>query len=305
MMLFLLVMACLGGDVLPALAPPQADVTVVAVEAKVAAGEPVLVDVKSWSSTGWDVQPGIPFADGLEVQLVNEEGPVQIDDRAVRTWRYALSGPDGSYVVGTSEGHGRGPGDQERTFESLPLFVDIGVKGPTGGPMDGFAVAPPVSPPPYRWMVLTALAVLGLMALIWFIRRKLKSRPVVLPPPIPAHIVAQGAWADARAQVTEDHPLAIRLSMVLREYIEAKAGVPATRATTNEILKHFEHHGFDGVEFDIEARMRVQRILDATDRLKFAREGGGEDFFATLDKDFEGIIDATRPRATVTGGDGA
>jgi hypothetical protein len=277
----------------------------VVVDSKVDAGEPILVDVKSWASSGWNVQPGIPFADGLEVELVSEEGPVQIDERTVRTWRYSLSGPAGSYVVATSEGHGQGPNDQERTFEPLPLFVDIGVKGPTGGPMDGFAVAPPVSPPPYRWMALTALVVLALLGLVWFIRRKLNSRPAVLPPAIPAHIVAQGAWADARTQITEDHPLAIRLSMVLREYIEARTGVPATRATTNEILSHFEHHGFDGVDFDIEARMRVQRILDATDRLKFAREGGGEDFFATLDKDFEGIIDATRPQVLATGGAGA
>jgi hypothetical protein len=305
MILFLWLLACMGGDVLPALAPPQADVTAVAVDAKVDAGEPVLIDVKSWASSGWDVHAGIPFSEGLEVELVSEDGPIQIDDRTVHTWRYALTGSDGSYVVAISEGQARGPGDQERTFELPPVFVDIGVQGPSGGPMDGFAVAPPASPPPYRWMALAVGLVLVLMALIWAIRRKIKGRPPVIPPPIPAHIVAQGAWADARAQIAEDHPLAIRLSMVLREYIEARAGVPATRATTNEILKHFEYHGFDGVAFDIEARMRVQRILDATDRLKFAREGGGEAFFVSLDKDFEGIIDATRPHFSLDGGDNA
>ena len=301
-MMWLWLWACMGGDILPALAPPQADVTAVVMDAKVDAGEPVLIDVKSWASTGWDVQPGIPHAEGLEVELVSEEGPVQTDGRMVHTWRYAMTGPDGSYVVGISEGLGRGPDDQERTFEPPPMFVDIGVKGPTGGPMDGFAVAPPASPPPYRWMALAVVVVLALLAIIWAVRRRLGRRPPVLPPPIPAHIVAQGAWADARAQIADDHPLAIRLSMVLREYIEARAGVPATRATTNEILHHFEHHGFDGVDFDVEARMRVQRILDATDRLKFAREGGGEEFFLSLDKDFEGIIDATRPRSSPDGG---
>ena len=89
--------------------------------------------------------------------------------------------------------------------------------------------------------------------------------------------------------------------MILREYIEARAGVPATKGTTNEILTHFEAHGFDGMQFDVEARMRVQRILDATDRLKFAREGGGEMFFESLDKDFEAIINATRPAPTEDG----
>jgi len=154
-------------------------------------------------------------------------------------------------------------------------------------------------------MALAACIVLLIIGLVWGARRWLRSRPTILPPPIPAHIIAQGAWSDARAQVQEDHPLAMRLSMILREYIESRTGVPATKGTTNEILQHLEHHGFDGESFDIEARMRVQRILDATDRLKFAREGGGEGFFDSLDGDFEGIINATRPREPGAGGVGA
>ena len=75
MMFFVWLLACTGGDVLEPLAPPKADVTMMAVEAKVKAGEPVLVDVKSWASSGWDVQPGIPFAEGLEVELDDETGP--------------------------------------------------------------------------------------------------------------------------------------------------------------------------------------------------------------------------------------
>ena len=300
-MIWLWLFAGLGGDVLPALAPPQAEVTAVAVDSKVESGEPVIVEIKSWAAEGWKVDPGIPFADGLEAELVSEEGPLQVDGRDVHTWKYALSGPDGSYVVGVSEGSGVGPESQERTFEPSPLFVDIGVKGPTGGPMEGFATAPPPQPPPYRWMALAVAVVLFVLALIWGIRRWLHGREKALPPPIPPHIIAQGAWSDARAQIKEDHPLALRLSMVLREYVEARSGVPATKGTTNEILKYLEQHGFDGERFDIEARMRVQRILDATDRLKFAREGGGEAFFKSLDADFEGIINATRPQSLPDG----
>ena len=146
-MIWLWLFACLGGDVLPALAPPQAEVTAVAVDSKVESGEPVIVEIKSWAAEGWKVDPGIPFAEGLEAELVSEEGPLQVDGRDVHTWKYALSGPDGSYVVGVSEGSGVGPESQERTFEPSPLFVDIGVKGPTGGPMEGFATAPPPQPP--------------------------------------------------------------------------------------------------------------------------------------------------------------
>ena len=300
-MIWVWMLACMGEDVLPALAPPQAEVSAVAVDSKVESGEPVVIEIKTWAADGWSVEPGIPFADGLETELVKEAGPVQVDGRDVHTWTYALTGPDGSYVVGLSEGSGAGPDAQERTFEPAPLFVDIGVQGPTGGPMDGFATAPPPQPPPYRWMALTVGLILLGWAVVWGIRRWLRGREPERPPPIPPHIIAQGAWSDARAQIKEDHPLALQLSMVLREYVEARSGVPATKGTTNEILRHLEQHGFDGERFDIEARMRVQRILDATDRLKFAREGGGESFFESLDRDFEGIINATRPERVVSG----
>ena len=300
-MTWLWLLACLGGDVLPALAPPQADVTAVVVDANVESGAPVMVEIQSLAAEGWVVEPGIPYAEGLEAALVAEEGPVHVNGRDVHTWKYALTGPDGSYVVGVSEGKGTGPAAQERTFEPPPLFVDIGVEGPSGGPMAGFAEAPPPQPPPYRWMAVAAAITLLVLALVWGVRRWLQGRERAIPPPIPPHIIAQGAWSDARAQIKDDHPLAVRLSMVLREYVEARSGVPATKGTTNEILQHLEQHGFDGERFDIEARMRVQRILDATDRLKFAREGGGEAFFTALDADFEGIINATRPQVPLPG----
>ena len=139
--LFVLLAACESGDVLPALAPPQADVEVWLVQAKVASGEPAMVTVQTTAAEGWSFQPIVPYADDLEVSLVAESEPVTVNDRQVVSRQYAMSGPDGSYVISTTEGEATGPGGQSRTFESVPLFADIGVDGPTGGPMDGFATA--------------------------------------------------------------------------------------------------------------------------------------------------------------------
>jgi hypothetical protein len=83
--------------------------------------------------------------------------------------------------------------------------------------------------------------------------------------------------------------------MVLRVYIEAQCGFRATAGTTSEIINGIEDAGFGTHKLGVDDGLRIGRILDATDRLKFAREGGGEDFFEALDRDFEALINATRP----------
>jgi len=114
-------------------------------------------------------------------------------------------------------------------------------------------------------------------------------------PVVPPHILAQGAWADARATIEGDHPLAVRLSMILREYIEARAGIPASKATSAEIWEALAYTGIDGRPITESLRGHIAQILDATDRLKFARQGGGDAFFTALDQHFQTIINQTRP----------
>ena len=298
MVWFLAAMSCGGTDVLDALAPPKAEVRVEVDSAKVESGEPVVIEVAAWSSEGWTVQAGVPVADGLTVEMLEEGAPAVVDDRTVQVTRYALTGPDGSYVVGTTEGQAAGPSDQTRSFEVPPIFVDIGVDGPVGGAMDGFAESPPPKPTPYSLIAAAIAAGLVLIAVIWWCVRRLRMRAAEPPPATPPHIVAQGAWVDARSTITDDHALALRLSMVLREYLESITPIAATAATTMEIADGLRHHGFGGRPLGDAERVPVERILDSTDRLKFAREGGGDAFFEALDKDFETVINASRPRAS-------
>ena len=292
----LALLACADSGVLSALAPPQAEVRIEVQEAKVGSGEAVIIDIETWSANGWAVQAGVPVAEGLTVELVEQSEPVVVDDRTVRVMRYALSGPDGSYVIATTEGEATGPGDQQRSFNPPPIFADIGVDGPVGGPMDGFAATPEPTPPPYAWIAGAVAALLALVIAVVLFVRWLRHRERPAAPITPPHIVAQGDWAEARSTIDDDHRLALRLSMILRVYIEAVTPIPATAATAGEIGEGLRRHGFDGRAMSDEDRIPVERILDSTDRLKFAREGGGQAFFDELDRHFASVIAASRPR---------
>jgi hypothetical protein len=297
---FLLVLACGGPDVMPGLAPPQAEVLVRVEAQKVAEGEPVVVVVEAIAAEDWVVDAGVPVAEGLDGALVETDGPVHIGERSRTRWRYHLTGPPGSYIIALGPSTGAGPGDQTREFEPSPIFVDIGVPGPTGGPMSGLQAVPPPEPTPWGWIAAgaggaLALALLGLLVL----RRLRQSGDPVLPPPDPPHVTALREWDRAREAgrtgTLDDPAQALELSRVLRVYLEEICGWPATARTTREILDFLEREGAGARRLDVTDRMRTSRILDATDRLKFAREGGGEAFFAAMDEDFRSVIRATCP----------
>ena len=292
-LLVLALSGCSGPDALAPLTPPEVDLVARVSQAHVDKDAPVALEIRGTASEGWTLSRGEVHAEGLTISAPTEEGPVQTGDQQVWTWRYQLTGPPGSYVIEPGGGAASGPGDQHRDIQTPPLFVDIGVTGPTGGPMADLEALPPPEPPP--WGLIAGGSALALAAIgggIWWMRRK--RAPVPPPPPDPAHVIASRAWEHARLSVREDHPLALELSRILRVYVEAITGFPATARTSREILVALETE----VRLEASLRVRAGHILDATDRLKFAREGGGEEFFKSLDEDFMAVIEATRPAPT-------
>lgn len=290
-LLILALSGCSGGGALDALAPPEVDLVARVEASKVDKDQPVHLEIRGTASEGWTLTPGQLEAEGLQVDAKPVEGPALSGQQQVWIWRYDLSGPPGSYVIEPGGAKADGPGDQHRDIETPPIFVDIGVAGPTGGPMAELEELPPPEPPPWGLIAAgAALAVAALAALVWYIRRPRAVAPP--PPPDPPHVLAQRAWEKARLSGLDDHSLALELSRVLRVYVEAITAFPATARTSREILRALETEA----RLDLSLRVRAGHILDATDRLKFAREGGGEAFFKALDEDFLAILEATRPR---------
>lgn len=293
-MTLLLALAGCGSTALPALAPPPVDRAVVVVDKQVADGEPVVVEVRTWTEPGWTLPAAQPTADGLTIAKTATDGPTREGerDRLVETWE--LTGPAGSYVVGVAEVEATGPAGETRKLAPPAVFVDIGVDGPLAQGLSDFEAPPPPEPPPYGTYALIAggtLALAGLLGgLLWWRSR----RPEPVAPPEPPHLRAVRRWEEARTSGVDDHALALALSAILREYVEETQAWPATARTTREILQYVESNGTLGVA----DRLRARRVLDATDRLKFAREGGGQDFFDELDTDFRAVVAAMRPTFT-------
>ncbi len=274
---------------------PMEPVGAVVSDSQVGSGEPVLLTVYQAAPEGWSVDVGVPVAEGLEV--VERSAPTLADDLlpdvgpggSVVVTGYAFTGPDGSYQIQFAPATVTEPDGIAQEVELGPFFVDIGVPGPSGGQLAGLAAAQPAPGLPWGWIAGVALFMAAFMGLAgaWLMRPK-EEEPG--PPPLSAAEQAARDWAGTRASGLDDHPQAVGLSRVFRVYLEQSSGWPATRRTGAEILAWLRDTGRLGPA----DQARSARILQATDLLKFAREGGGQEFFDSLDRDFEGILEADR-----------
>jgi hypothetical protein len=282
-----LMVGCGSSPVLPPLAPPPVDVEVRVEQTVVASGEAVVVEVTTWTRDDWTLPPALPGASELDTVARGTDGPAVVGDRVRMVATYELSGADGSHVVVVPAVEAVGPADQTRTIEPPPVFVDIGTSpGALDGLVDPEAIpeASDAFPP---WMLAAAGAVaVGLLLLVVALVRRARTQP--LPPPLPAEVVARDAWSAARRDELDDHALALALSQIFRGFLQAVTGFPMLTRTTREIVQHLEQEAL----LNTGLLPRTRRVLDATDRLKFAREGGGQAFFDSLQIDFLAVVDA-------------
>ena len=96
------------------------------------------------------------------------------------------------------------------------------------------------------------------------------------------------AWPmQARPAGLSDHDLAVALSGVMRDYLQRRYDWPATTRSSAEILSFLED------KTSAQLRGTLSAVLQANDRLKYAREGGGDGFFDELERCFHDVLSAT------------
>ena len=129
----------------------------------------------------------------------------------------------------------------------------------------------------YIWYFLIPLIVLALLAAAWFgwqyYKRHKKDAPVVVPKvkPLPPHVIAMAAldnlagkklWQNGR-----DKEFHTELTEILRQYIEARFGVPAMEKTSDEILDEL----YELAESQKASLANLKQILSIADLVKFAK----------------------------------
>jgi hypothetical protein len=117
---------------------------------------------------------------------------------------------------------------------------------------------------PYPWWVVAAgilvgLALLGLLA--WWIFR---PRPQA---PLSPQARAVAALASLQGANLPPYEFAVRVSGILREYIDEAFGIRAVTATSLEFLESIKNHP----RFGADERAALRDFLETADLLKFAR----------------------------------
>ena len=123
----------------------------------------------------------------------------------------------------------------------------------------------------YLWLIIAGLvALLAIGLLIYFTRQKKQMIPPPPPPPEPLHIRALQALDELEKEdlwqkgaVKEYY---VRLTDILRSYIEARFGIPAMERTTDELAGIARRHAGLAAQAD-----RIYQILFTADFAKFAR----------------------------------
>lgn len=167
------------------------------------------------------------------------------------------------------------------------------------------APAPPFAPFPsaVRAALWIAGALLGLVLLVWLLRRLRRERTEQHPQaiPLPAHVKALRALARLRQQPRISHEqiegFYVELAQVLRVYLEERWQLHAPERTTEEFLGEAER----GTVLRHEQRAQLQRFLQACDLVKFARFVPDDAAHLQTFAIAEAFVETTRPDRALEG----
>ena len=279
-MSLLLLLAC--GPELASETPEPVRLQAWVEDKQVAAGEPIVLHVQLQADKGWSAEPELGLPQELGAELVQA---------SPGDWTFELRGDPGSYLIPPTVVQVAGPEGQSQELSSPPIFVDLGVEGPSSDLQPPEALLSPVQDegkgPLVALLVGGALILLGALAALVLAPALRRAQPQREPAPRPEALALE-AWAVAMGQKLPPDQLALQLSAILRRYIEDSTGARATSATTAELLADLAVLPRWGPHLQ-----SLSALLETTDRLKYA--GGSSLDRQRVDQDLRQLLQATRP----------
>jgi hypothetical protein len=171
------------------------------------------------------------------------------------------------------------PDDSRDIIQSEPIEVDV--QSDLGDAAPDLANVDPMLDPLGTSSIRTTTWVIGLLvgalalALVLFLRSR-KKKPIEQPT-LPPDVIAS---LELDRLIQEDLPrqgrvkeFYLRLTGIVREYIEGTTGLRAPEQTTEEFLREVRHSD----RFDGSHAVRLQDFLEAADMVKYAAQQPNED----------------------------
>jgi hypothetical protein len=120
--------------------------------------------------------------------------------------------------------------------------------------------------PLWAVIVLSVLATLAIVGLVWWLRRRWKKAAA---PPTPPRQMALDSLQNLQPQIESEAPgdFTVEVASVLRRFVVGQYGIPATRQTSQEFLQSLTQ----SAAFSEEDQALLKSFLEKSDLIEFAK----------------------------------
>jgi hypothetical protein len=243
---------------------------------RVAIGEPIRYTISVTAAPGLELTPpSLPASLGaLELQETGTTPPRTERGQVIMArWYRLVSFEPGELRIPAPVVSYRAPDGTRREARGAPLTVTVASRLPEEWTAQDFrAIKPPIAVRRLGWWLWAAglLSAVGAAGLIWRTRRR-RLQPMPAVPAPPPH---EQALAELEALRREDLAVRqryeayyVRLSGIVRRYVEGRFGLRAPEMTTEEFLQGCS----TSAEFPASHRHLMREFLEHCDLVKFAR----------------------------------
>ena len=185
---------------------------------------------------------------------------------------------------------------QSMPFAAFEVVTSLAPVDETLRPMDMTPAHWPA--PPSHWLLVLLAVLLLAAAALWYFARRVTVVLAKPTPPPPPHATALAAIAAMRAEDwtggDKQDPFFVRLSAIVRTYVEARFSIRAPERTTEEFIRD----ALKSPDLTPAHRRRLADFLETSDLVKFACHRPGTPELLTALDSAETFVRETIPAPT-------